>query len=95
MFEELYRKLQLQAKAMKATLEKPTTEKQLRMRDLKPGDIAEIIEPDHFCTGAIIAVGYSRSCAVELGGEGSTWTAPSESNLRVRRLTPGEKIVIS
>ena len=80
-------------KPMKATLEKPTTEKQLRMRDLKPGDIAEIIEPDHFCTGAIITVGYTR--AVELGGEGSTWTAPSESNLRVRRLTPGEKIVIS
>jgi len=80
---------------MKATLEKTTTEKQLRMRDLKPGDIAEIIELDHPYSDKIITVSSDRSHVMEIGGKSSLWNCPSQNNLRVRRLTPGEKIVIS
>lgn len=79
---------------MKVKLESESPTKQLLMSDLKPGDVAQILEgcgnPQY--DGLIICINYTGKVANEVGGEGGTWTGLS--GLPVRLLTPGEKIVI-
>ncbi len=80
---------------MKATLE-TTPENQLRMCDLEPGDIAEIL-PNTFSGthgGSLICIAHNGD-AIKIGGDGDMWSSYRNVDLSVRRLTPGEKIVIS
>lgn len=79
---------------MKVRLEPESTCKNLRMSDLKPGQIAEIQQNNtnpHYA-GMIICIDYTGTVAIEVGGKGETWTGLC--NIPVRLLTPGEKIVI-
>lgn len=85
------RKTELLNNNMKATLE-TTTEKPLRMCDLRPGDIAEILEVGH--EKILIVVSEDRH-ATEIGCYGRNWGIIDVYTFAVRRLTPGEKIVIS
>lgn len=78
---------------MNVKLEPTSTSKQLRMCDLKPGDIAEIQGGmNDSYVGRIICIDYTGHIAITIGCRGDTWTGLN--TLPVRLLTPGEKIVI-
>lgn len=78
---------------MNVTLESNTAPKQLRMCDLKPGQIAEIIGGENTeYIGRIICIDYTGRIAFTIGENGDTWTGLVSTPVRL--LTPGEKIVI-
>lgn len=77
---------------MKATLETTPEKQPLYMYDLEPGDIAEILEQPF--KGILVCMTPVRH-AFQIGSNGAPWIEADKCTISVRRLTPGEKIVIS
>lgn len=82
---------------MKIQLEPSSTPKQLRMCDLKPGDVAEIL-PNTFGsqhTGKILTVYKNNEGIIAIPiGSNDWWNAKNFHQYPVRLLTPGECIRI-
>jgi hypothetical protein len=75
-------------------LEKESGEKELLMRDLEDGQMAEVIDSERPEYYGRIVQRYKNIC-VSLGlPEGNSWTDVQFNTLRVRLLEDGEKIVI-
>lgn len=88
---------------MKARLENHTEQKQLMMTDLKPGDVAVVLDYCEDNSSVGTAIGSIVTCfrdteryaAVTSIGSNSVWNLGKCSNVPVRLLQPGDKIVLS